>query len=73
MRRPARAHARGAITAIRLHWFKSSYSGTGGGNCVEIAVHPEAVRVRDSKDTRITPLALTPAAWATFTAATSAT
>ncbi|WP_436787989.1 DUF397 domain-containing protein [Yinghuangia sp. YIM S10712] len=53
------------------HWRKSSYSGGGGDNCVEIAVRPETIRVRDSKDTRITPLTLTPTAWATFTARTS--
>ncbi|MBM9509321.1 DUF397 domain-containing protein [Streptomyces sp. KK5PA1] len=29
--------------------FKSSYSGSGGGDCVEVAVGPEAVYVRDSK------------------------
>ncbi|GAA3504988.1 hypothetical protein GCM10019016_121010 [Streptomyces prasinosporus] len=32
-----------------LHWFKSSYSGSGGGDCVEVATSPEAVYVRDSK------------------------
>lgn len=55
-----------------LTWFKSSYSGGGGGNCVEVAVRPEAVLVRDSKDTRRTPLAVSAAAWAAFTATASA-
>ncbi|WP_217137090.1 DUF397 domain-containing protein [Streptomyces sp. AC558_RSS880] len=32
-----------------LHWFKSSYSGSGGGDCVEVATGPGAVYVRDSK------------------------
>ncbi|MGW1655423.1 DUF397 domain-containing protein [Streptomyces atratus] len=32
-----------------LHWFKSSYSGSGGGDCVEVAAGPGAVHVRDSK------------------------
>ncbi|MFF6813266.1 DUF397 domain-containing protein [Streptomyces sp. NPDC012403] len=32
-----------------LHWFKSSYSGSGGGDCVEVAAGPGAVFVRDSK------------------------
>ncbi|MBQ0830272.1 DUF397 domain-containing protein [Streptomyces tagetis] len=49
-------------------WFKSSYSGSGGGNCVEVAVRPEVVHVRDSKDKRIRPLAVTPTAWTAFTA-----
>ncbi|MFD3514615.1 DUF397 domain-containing protein [Streptomyces sp. NPDC058657] len=30
-------------------WFKSSYSGTGGGECVEVAMTPVVTYVRDSK------------------------
>lgn len=33
-----------------LSWFKSSYSGDEGGECVEVAVTEHIVRVRDSKD-----------------------
>lgn len=51
-----------------LSWFKSSYSGGDGDNCVEVAVRPEAVHVRDSKDKEIRPLVVTPATWAAFTA-----
>ncbi|MFC8373165.1 DUF397 domain-containing protein [Streptomyces sp. NPDC057239] len=32
-----------------LTWFKSSYSGTSGGDCVEVAAAAHAVYVRDSK------------------------
>ncbi|QCD59662.1 DUF397 domain-containing protein [Streptomyces hawaiiensis] len=32
-----------------LHWFKSSYSGSDGGDCVEVAAGMGAVYVRDSK------------------------
>ncbi|GAA0909881.1 DUF397 domain-containing protein [Streptomyces thermoalcalitolerans] len=32
-----------------LRWFKSSHSGSGGGDCVEVAVDSQAVYVRDSK------------------------
>ncbi|MFJ3089903.1 DUF397 domain-containing protein [Streptomyces sp. NPDC086838] len=32
-----------------LHWFKSSYSGSDGGDCVEVAAVRDAVFVRDSK------------------------
>jgi hypothetical protein len=32
-----------------LGWFKSSYSGTSGGDCLEVAAGPDAVYVRDSK------------------------
>jgi hypothetical protein len=46
-------------------WRKSSYSGSGSSECVEVAFASEAVGVRDSKHT--TPrLAFTPAAWRAF-------
>ncbi|MFE7750330.1 DUF397 domain-containing protein [Streptomyces sp. NPDC057428] len=32
-----------------LRWFKSSYSGSDGGDCVEVAAGHGAVCVRDSK------------------------
>ena len=50
------------------HWFKSSYSGSEGDNCVEVAVRPETVHIRDSKDKSIRPLTVTPTAWAAFAA-----
>ncbi|MET9483158.1 DUF397 domain-containing protein [Streptomyces sp. NPDC006638] len=49
-------------------WFKSSYSGTSGDNCVEIAARADAVLVRDSKDAGLGSLALSPTAWTAFTA-----
>jgi hypothetical protein len=33
-----------------LAWFKSSYSGSQGDSCVEVAIAQQAVHVRDSKD-----------------------
>ncbi|MDQ0778349.1 hypothetical protein QF026_006815 [Streptomyces aurantiacus] len=50
-----------------LTWFKSSYSGSSGDNCLEVAVHAEAVLVRDSKDIRKPALAVSPDAWSAFT------
>ncbi|MFJ6381592.1 DUF397 domain-containing protein [Kitasatospora sp. NPDC092039] len=47
-------------------WFKSSHSGTEGGNCVEVALAPGTVRVRDSKDKAGPQLAFTTEAWADF-------
>jgi hypothetical protein len=47
-------------------WFKSSYSGSGGGDCVEVAVVPGAVRVRDSKDRQGPVLAFSAEEWAAF-------
>lgn len=55
-------------TTDHLHWFKSSYSGGDGGECVEVAVRPEAVHIRDTKDKGIRPLVVTPATWTAFTA-----
>ncbi|MFC9430687.1 DUF397 domain-containing protein [Streptomyces sp. NPDC056987] len=54
-----------------LVWFKSSYSGTDGGNCVEVALVPTTVLIRDSK-TVPGPILNVPAdQWATFIAFTS--
>ncbi|WP_329442193.1 DUF397 domain-containing protein [Streptomyces canus] len=51
-----------------LAWFKSSYSGgTNGESCVEIAVAPRTIHVRDSKNVPSGPrLAFTPATWTAF-------
>ncbi|PLW73759.1 DUF397 domain-containing protein [Streptomyces sp. SCUT-3] len=54
--------ARGAEPA----WFKSSYSGGAGGECVEVAAGRGVVRVRDSKDTAGPVLAFSPEEWAAF-------
>ncbi|MFE7232936.1 DUF397 domain-containing protein [Streptomyces sp. NPDC057596] len=32
-----------------LAWFKSSYSDSQGGACVEVAASPRTIHVRDSK------------------------
>jgi hypothetical protein len=45
-------------------WRKSSYSGSSGGQCVEVARNlPGIVAVRDSKNPHGGALAVTPAAW----------
>ncbi|MEU7565560.1 DUF397 domain-containing protein [Streptomyces fradiae] len=49
-----------------LTWFKSSHSAGDGGQCVEVAVRPARVHVRDSKDTTRAALAVEPTAWAAF-------
>jgi hypothetical protein len=59
------------VVNTKLAWFKSSYSGTVGDNCVEIALRPSAVRIRDSKlnPTGDAPeLTVPAAAWAEFVA-----
>ncbi|TQF03369.1 DUF397 domain-containing protein [Kitasatospora acidiphila] len=58
---------------INPEWFKSSYSGTNGGDCVEVAANiPGAVPVRDSKDPEGPALTFTPAGFATFVAGVKA-
>ncbi|MEJ1196974.1 MULTISPECIES: DUF397 domain-containing protein [unclassified Streptomyces] len=55
------------IRKTELVWFKSSYSGGNDGNsCVELALTPATIHVRDSKQTDGPRLTLTPAAWASF-------
>jgi hypothetical protein len=52
-----------------LTWFKSSYSDTSNPNdCVEVAMTPATVHVRDSKQPDGPRLAVTPAAWTEFVA-----
>jgi Domain of unknown function (DUF397) len=47
-----------------LRWRKSSYSGNGGGDCVEVARNlTGVVLVRDSKDEDGPALAFTEEAW----------
>ncbi|MBL1110086.1 DUF397 domain-containing protein [Streptomyces sp. 5-8] len=50
-----------------LAWFKSSYSDNSDpGDCVEVALAPRTVHVRDSKDAEGPRLALAPGTWARF-------
>ncbi|GAA4786618.1 DUF397 domain-containing protein [Streptomyces ziwulingensis] len=53
-------------TIGELDWFKSSYSGSEGDSCVEVAHAPEGVRVRDSKERRGPSLAVSSRAWTDF-------
>lgn len=56
----------GGAVGSRLHWHKSSYSGTAG-NCVETAVLDNGGRaVRDSKDPAGPVMTVTRAEWSTF-------
>lgn len=48
----------------QLSWRKSSYSGTtNGANCVEAALVPGGIAVRDSKDKTGCDLRFKQAAW----------
>ncbi|MFC5956135.1 DUF397 domain-containing protein [Streptomyces pratens] len=59
------------MNTAEMVWFKSSYSGGGGDNCVEVAMCPEVVHIRDSKDTRRPALTVSRRAWSAFTAPAS--
>ena len=53
--------------ASELAWFKSSYSsGNNGESCVELALTPGTVHVRDSKDVTGPRLVFAPDTWARF-------
>lgn len=56
------------MSGTALQWFKSSYSGDEGGDCVEVANHPAAIHVRDSKNPSGPQLTVAPDAWAAFVA-----
>jgi hypothetical protein len=57
------------MEAIDQGWRRPSYSGNGGGNCVEVARNlPRAVAVRDSKDPHGPVLTIESAAWRAFIA-----
>ncbi|MET9592421.1 DUF397 domain-containing protein [Streptomyces sp. NPDC006516] len=47
-----------------LAWFKSSYSGAEGGQCIEVAAGVGAVFVRDSKSVAGPVLQVSREAWA---------
>lgn len=55
------------MEAIDPRWRKSSYSGNGGGNCVEVASLADGtIAVRDSKNPDGPVLTFTPAGWREF-------
>ena len=55
-----------AAVAQDLRWFKSSYSGAEGGDCVEVAASRGTVHVRDSKAVTGPALTMDRTAWAAF-------
>jgi hypothetical protein len=49
-------------------WRKSTYSGSNGGDCVEVGEAERAVAVRDTKDRAGAVLTFGPDAWRRFAA-----
>ncbi|MFJ6935411.1 DUF397 domain-containing protein [Streptomyces sp. NPDC101132] len=59
------------MSNAELTWFKSSYSGSEGDSCVEVALTQNdstTIHVRDSKDTTLPGFEVTSTAWAAFVA-----
>ncbi|MEU1698733.1 DUF397 domain-containing protein [Streptomyces pseudogriseolus] len=54
------------MSATELAWFKSSYSGSSGDDCVEVAVTEQAIHVRDSKDVTRPSFAVGHEGWGQF-------
>jgi hypothetical protein len=54
------------MSGTALEWFKSSYSGSEGGECLEVSAHPTAIHIRDSKTPSTPHLTITPATWTAF-------
>jgi hypothetical protein len=53
-------------TSPELAWFKSSYSGAEGGECLEAATTPGIIHIRDSKAPARAQLAFSAPEWAAF-------
>lgn len=56
------------VDRTEIFWRKSSYSGGDGanGNCIELALGPRTVAVRDSKSPDAGVLAVSMATWHAF-------
>ncbi|WP_217142540.1 DUF397 domain-containing protein [Streptomyces sp. AC627_RSS907] len=65
-------NAESSSVASGLAWFKSSYSGTEGGDCVEVAAGTAVVHVRDSKAVSGPIVTVSPDAWVGFVGLASA-
>lgn len=55
----------------RAVWRKSTHSGGNGGECVEVAITPDVVGIRDSKCPDGGIITVSPTAWASFIQMTS--
>ncbi|GAA3837231.1 DUF397 domain-containing protein [Streptomyces phyllanthi] len=55
-----------SLDLTHVQWRKSSYSGSSGGDCVEVAPLTPHIAVRDSKNPRGGTLILSPEAYSAF-------
>jgi hypothetical protein len=54
------------MNTSELTWFKSSYSSSASGDCVEVATRPDTIHIRDSKNRQGPELQLSLTAWSAF-------
>ncbi|PSL00246.1 uncharacterized protein DUF397 [Murinocardiopsis flavida] len=54
---------------MNTQWHKSSYSGSDGGNCVEVAEFPSEIAVRDTQNREAGHITVPSAQWAAVVAA----
>ncbi|NJQ03891.1 DUF397 domain-containing protein [Streptomyces zingiberis] len=54
------------MSATELTWFKSSYSGSAGDDCVEVAIAEQTVHIRDSKSAPLPHLIVDRDGWTRF-------
>ncbi|MGW0862302.1 DUF397 domain-containing protein [Streptomyces sp. NPDC002611] len=52
--------------STQLAWFKSSYSGNDGPDCLEVAISHPTIHIRDSKNKDGNQLVFTDSSWAEF-------
>ncbi|MFJ3821776.1 DUF397 domain-containing protein [Streptomyces nodosus] len=64
-------NAESSTVTSGLAWFKSSYSGAEGGDCVEVATTTASVHIRDSKITVGPTVTVSRKAWTGFVQLTS--
>ncbi|AJE43074.1 DUF397 domain-containing protein [Streptomyces nodosus] len=64
-------NAESSTAASGLAWFKSSYSGAEGGECVEVATAAASVHIRDSKAITGPIVTVSRKAWTGFVQLTS--
>ncbi|CAL9318813.1 hypothetical protein SUDANB148_05880 [Streptomyces sp. SudanB148_2056] len=56
------------MNGTQLAWFKSSYSGMAGDNCVEVAFAEQTFRVKGSKEVMRRPFTMSRNGWSQFVA-----
>ncbi|MBP0459499.1 DUF397 domain-containing protein [Streptomyces montanisoli] len=54
------------MSTTELAWYKSSYSGSSGDSCVEVAITEQTICVRDSKDLGRPHFAVGRSEWSQF-------